>query len=132
MKQVKTFLGVEAAAFAAAALVHAGVLVDGYQHRAAGTAEGVIAGVLTLGLIVGILSPRWVRAAGFVAQGFALLGTLVGITMISIGVGPQSAFDVALHVFFVTVLGTGLYVTARGVPVNSTHDSMRAPRGVAS
>jgi hypothetical protein len=131
MRQVKRFLEVEAVAFAAAALVHAGVLIDGYQHRAAGTAEGVIAGVLTLGLIVSMLSPRWSRAAGLVAQGFALLGTLVGITMISIGVGPQSVFDVVLHVFFVTVLGVGLSVTARGVPVNGA-GQMRAPRGVAS
>jgi hypothetical protein len=47
MRQIRTFLDAEIVAFAAAALVHAGVLVDGYQHRAAGIAEAVITGVLT-------------------------------------------------------------------------------------
>jgi hypothetical protein len=132
MKHVKRFLGIEAFAFATAALVHAGVLIDGYQHRQAGIAEGVIAAVLTLGLMVSVVRPQWSRAAGLAAQGFALLGTLVGITMISIGVGPQSAFDVVLHVFFVTVLGAGLFVTARGLPPDNAHHgrSMHASRGV--
>lgn len=114
MRQVQTFLGVEAAAFTAASLVHAGVLVDGYQHRAAANAEGVIAGVLILGLAVTVVRPLARRAAGLAAQGFALLGTLVGITMIGIGVGPQSVFDVLLHVGFVALLVSGLVVVARG------------------
>ena len=33
--------------------------------------------------------------------------------MIMIGVGPQTGFDVALHVGFVTLLVIGLIVTAR-------------------
>jgi hypothetical protein len=33
--------------------------------------------------------------------------------MISIGVGPQSVFDVALHAGFVTLLIAGLIVAAR-------------------
>jgi hypothetical protein len=111
MKYLQRFLGVEAAAFAAASLVHAGVLIDGYQHRQASIAEGVIAVVLILGLVVSLVRPQMSRAAGLGAQGFALLGTFVGITMISIGVGPQSVFDVALHVCFVTLLVAGLIVT---------------------
>jgi hypothetical protein len=131
MKHVQTFLGVEAIAFATAALVHAGILMDGYQHRQAGIAEGVIAGVLLLGLMVSLLRPRSSRVAGLAAQGFALLGTLVGITMISIGVGPQSAFDVALHVCFVTLLVTGLIVVARRRLSNGPNQgaSMSTPRG---
>ena len=107
------FLAVAALAFAAASLVHKGVLMDRYQHFQAGVAEGVIAIVLALGLIVSLTRPRLTRAAGLAAQGFALLGTCVGITMFAIGVGPQSAFDVALHAGFVTLLVAGLIVTAR-------------------
>jgi hypothetical protein len=47
------------------------------------------------------------------AQGFALLGTLVGILTIVIGIGPQSGFDVALHAGFVALLITGLTVGTR-------------------
>jgi hypothetical protein len=107
------FLSLEAAAFGAAALVHAGVLATGYEHREASVAEGVIAVVLVLGLAAGVIAPLWRRAFGLAAQGFALLGTMVGIVMIAIGVGPQSAFDVALHTGFVALLTTGIVVVAR-------------------
>jgi ABC-type uncharacterized transport system permease subunit len=113
VKQIRTFLCIEAAAFGAAALVHAGMLTGGYQHRAAAIAESVIAGVLTLGLMMSLMSPRSNRAAGLAVQGFALLGTLVGIFTIAIGIGPQSGFDVALHAGFVMLLIAGLTVAAR-------------------
>jgi ABC-type uncharacterized transport system permease subunit len=113
MKHIRTFLCVEAIAFGTAALVHAGLLTDGYQHREAAIAESVIAGVLTLGLVLSVMSPRSGRAAGLAVQGFALLGTFVGIFTIAIGIGPQSRFDVALHAGFVALLITGLIVAAR-------------------
>ena len=130
MKRVRTFLGGEAIAFAIAALFHAGVVIDGYQHREARIAESVIAGALTLGLVVSMMRPRATRVAGLAAQGFALLGTLVGITTIIIGVGPQSAFDVALHAGFVTLLVAGLVIVARRSPSNSPN--LGRPRGVMS
>jgi hypothetical protein len=113
MKHVRTFLGIEAIAFGIAALVHAGVLTDGYQHREALIAESVIAGVLMIGLMVTVMNPRSSRAVGLTVQGFALLGTLVGIFTMAIGVGPQSRFDVALHTGFVTLLIAGLVIVAR-------------------
>jgi ABC-type uncharacterized transport system permease subunit len=113
MKHIRTFLCVEAIAFGTAALVHAGTLTDGYQHREAAIAESVIASVLTLGLMASVMSPRSGRAAGLAAQGFALLGTFVGIFTIAIGIGPQSRFDVALHAGFVALLITGLIIAAR-------------------
>jgi hypothetical protein len=126
MTSIRTFLGIDALAFAAASLVHKGVLLDGYQHRQAGIAEAVIAGVLALGLIVGFVVPRLTRAAGLAAQGFALLGTCVGIAMIAIGVGPQSVFDVTLHACFVTLLVAGLVVRARRRPASTQAAPMRA------
>jgi hypothetical protein len=125
MTSIRTFLGIDALAFAAASLVHKGVLLDGYQHRQAGIAEAVIAGVLALGLIVGFVVPRLTRAAGLAAQGFALLGTCVGIAMIAIGVGPQSVFDVTLHACFVTLLVAGLVVSARRRPASTQAGPMR-------
>lgn len=113
MKHVRIFLGIEAIAFGIAALVHMGVLTDGYQHREAAIAESVIAGVLTLGLVATVVNPRASRAVGLTVQAFALLGTLVGIFTMAIGVGPQSRFDVALHTGFVTLLIAGLVVVAR-------------------
>ena len=113
MKPVLTFLILEAAAFATAALVHAGVLVGGYAHREATIAESVIAGVLACGLAVSVMRPSSSRTAGLAVQAFALLGTCVGIFTMVIGVGPQSSFDVALHAGFVALLVAGLTVVAR-------------------
>jgi hypothetical protein len=110
---VQLFLLIEAAAFGAAALVHAGVLAAGYQHREAMIAESVIAGALALALVVSVAIPRRSRTIGLAAQGFALFGTLVGVFTMVIGIGPQSAFDVALHTGFVVLLITGLIVVAR-------------------
>jgi hypothetical protein len=125
-RTTRMFLGAEALAFAAASLVHKGVLLDGYQHFQAGVAEGVIAIVLAIGLLIAATIPRLTRVAGLAAQGFALLGTCVGITMIAIGVGPQSAFDVALHVGFVTLLVAGLVVAARRSSTTTPTRPMRA------
>lgn len=113
MNYVQVFLLVEAAGFGAAALVHAGLLAQGYEHREAAIAESVIAIVLTSGLAATVIAPVRSRAIGLAAQGFALLGTLVGIFTMAIGIGPQSAFDVALHAGFVALLITGLTVAAR-------------------
>jgi hypothetical protein len=113
MKHVLAFLMVEAAAFGAAALVHAGVLVRGFEHREATIAESVIAGVLTLGLLISAMRPVSSRTVALAVQAFALLGTCVGVFTMMIGVGPQTSFDVALHAGFVALLIAGLTVVAR-------------------
>jgi hypothetical protein len=102
------FLAIEVVGFALAALVHAGVLLEGYQHHEARIAETVIAAVLLFGLIGSLAAPARTRAIGLGVQAFALLGTCVGIFTMIIGVGPQSGFDIALHAGFVTVLIAGL------------------------
>lgn len=50
---------------------------------------------------------------GIAAQSFALLGTLVGIFIIIIGIGPRTVPDVVYHVGIVIVLVCGLVVAAR-------------------
>jgi hypothetical protein len=110
---VRRFLVIEAAAFLLAALIHAGRLVQGYQHRPARIAESVLALALLAGLATSVLRPALTRAAGLFAQGFALLGTLVGIFTIIVGVGPRSVPDVIYHLAMVGLLLWGLGTTAR-------------------
>jgi len=117
MKPVRLFLGTEALAFWMACLVHAGILLRGYEHRQAMVAEGVIGVVLALGLLLIILHPGSYRTVGSMVQAFALLGTLVGIFTIVIGIGPQSRFDVALHAMFVMLLVAGMAVAGAGQAV---------------
>jgi hypothetical protein len=104
---------VEAASFVVAALIHSGVFITGYEHPQARIAEGVIAAVLIIGLILTFVRRAWTRSIGLTAQGFALLGTLVGLFTIAIGVGPRTAPDLVYHAAILLVLGWGLVVTAR-------------------
>jgi hypothetical protein len=110
---IRRFLALEAIAFVAAALAHAGVLLDGYAHRQARIAESVIAAVLLAGLAYSWLRPSSTRRTGLAVQGFALLGTLVGAFTIAIGVGPRTVPDIVYHVGLLVVLSWGLVVTAR-------------------
>lgn len=107
---IRVFLFFEAVTFGAAALVHFGVLIDGYQHGEAGVAESVIAVVLLTGLILTWISRAWTRRIGLAAQAFALLGTLVGVFTIVVGVGPRTVPDIVYHVAIVVVLVWGLII----------------------
>ena len=113
MAAVRRLLLVEAAAFAVASLVHFGFLVRGFEASAAGTAEGIIAIVLGAGAVVASIRPSWTRAVAVLVQGFALLGSLVGLYVVVRGFGPDTPADLAFHVAIVTVLGAGLVLTAR-------------------
>ena len=103
----------QAVAFLAAALVHAGVLLDGYEHLAARNGESVIALVLFGGVVVSWVRPESSRRAGLIAQAFALLGTLVGIFTIIVGVGPRTIPDIVYHIVIAAALILGLAVTLR-------------------
>jgi multisubunit Na+/H+ antiporter MnhB subunit len=111
----------EAATFVVASLIHAGLLVAGYEHHEAHLAEAVIALVLIVALTLTWIRPAWSRAAGLGGQGFALLGTMVGLFTIAVGVGPRTVPDVAYHIGIVAVLVWGLRVAWRG--------SGKTPRG---
>jgi steroid 5-alpha reductase family enzyme len=103
----------EAATFAVAALIHAGALTAGYQHPQARIAESVIASVLLVGTAAIWVRPAWTRRVALGAQGFALVGTLVGIFTIIVGIGPQSVPDIVYHVLIVLVLAWGLRLAGR-------------------
>ena len=49
---MRVLLGVEAASFFLAAMIHAGVLISGYEHHEAMIAESVIGTVLLGGLVI--------------------------------------------------------------------------------
>jgi hypothetical protein len=103
----------ESVTFLAAAAIHAGLLVDGYEHREARIAETIIAVVLLAGAVVASFGPLWARRAGLAAQGFALVGAIVGIITIAIGIGPRSFADVFYHVIIVCVLIYGVILAVR-------------------
>lgn len=110
---LRLLLVFEAASFAIASSVHFGILVDGYQHRTAGTAEGIIAVVLLAGLAASLFGFVPTRAAAITVQALALAGTLVGVFTIAIGVGPRTVPDVVYHLGIVGVLVVGLVVATR-------------------
>jgi hypothetical protein len=112
-RTLRLLLLAEAATFVLAALIHSGRLVAGYAHHAARIAETVIALVLLAGAAVGWVRPAWAARAAVLAQGFALLGTLVGLLTIAVGVGPRTVPDVAYHVAIVIVLAYGLRLARR-------------------
>jgi hypothetical protein len=111
LSSIRALLLLEAAAFCTASLIHAGYLITGYQHREARIAESVIAIVLLAGAATTWIRPAWTRSTGLVAQGFALVGTLVGIFTIIVGVGPRTLPDIVYHVAIVVLLAWGIYVT---------------------
>jgi peptidoglycan/LPS O-acetylase OafA/YrhL len=109
-----SFLAFEAIVFGAASLVHADMLVDGYEHARAATSEGVIAVVLLAGLGACLLRPPSARKIALAVQTFALLGTLVGGFTIVVGIGPQTMADHIFHLLLVVVLLAGLVVVFKG------------------
>jgi hypothetical protein len=107
---IRRFMIVEAVSFMIAALIHSGRLIAGYEHPRARIAETVIALVLLVGLAVTWIRAASLRGVGLATQGFALLGTLVGLLTIAIGIGPRTMPDVVYHIAIVIVLVVGLRV----------------------
>jgi hydrogenase-4 membrane subunit HyfE len=115
---IRLLLLFEVATFVVAALIHRGHIVEGYGHVRAYMAESVIAAVLFGGLLLSLFMPVWTRKIGVVVQGFAILGTLVGIFTIVVGVGPRTVPDVVYHIAMIVVLVVG-FVLARSVPAGA-------------
>jgi hypothetical protein len=113
MKSIRLFLLGEAIAFGAAALVHAGILPLGYEHEGAYVPEGIIGAVLLAGFVLTWVLPTWVRGIGMAAQGFALMGSLIGLYVGVIGVGPHTVPDFVFHAGIVLALLWGLVVATR-------------------
>jgi hypothetical protein len=108
---IRIFLFVQAALFISAAIAHFNLIGD-LDDPGAGTAESVIATALVAGLAVSLANPGATRTAALAAQGFALLGTMIGVTLL-LTVGPRTTFDVTMHLAMLAALVTGLVVTIR-------------------
>lgn len=105
------FLVIQFAVFAFAASAHFGVFTN-MNDPGAGTAETVIAVVLLTGLALTFTRIADARPVALAAQGFALLGTLIGVTLV-LTVGPRQTFDVVVHSILLVLLIAGLAVTYR-------------------
>lgn len=113
----RTWMLTEALALGTASMVHAGRLVPGFAHAQARTAEAVIAVVLVLASVETWLRPGDARHAAIFGQGFALLGTLVGLATIVAGIGPRTVPDVIYHALLLALLAAGLTWAVRCRPV---------------
>lgn len=60
------------------------------------------------------------RRAAWIAQGFALFGTLAGLLTIAVGVGLRSAPDVGYHLGSTAVLIWGLTVAGANASPETT------------
>jgi hypothetical protein len=112
MQSIRFFLLGETVAFGVAAMVHAGILPLGYAHEGAYVPEGIIGGVLLVGLALTFVLPTRTRVIGLAAQGFALAGSLIGLYVGLIGVGPNTAPDFVFHAGIILTLLWGLVTAA--------------------
>lgn len=115
IRTLRLFLAIEALAFLTAALIHFGILFQGYEHPKAPIAESVIGGVLIIGLLATFVNPNQAATFARWAQIFAAVGTCVGLFTIAIGVGPRTAPDLVFHAAILATLIYGLFVVQRRV-----------------
>jgi hypothetical protein len=108
---IRSCMVLQLAIFVAAASIHLGLLLEGYGHRAAGSAETVIAAVLLLGLVLTWAPPSLARGAVIGAQSFGILGVIVGLFTIAVGVGPRTGLDLTIHGVMLVALIAGLIIT---------------------
>jgi len=115
MGRLRRLMALEAAAFAAAALVHSGAIIGGLEDPAAATAESIIGLVLVGGAILAWSRPAWTQRIAISAQGFALAGSLIGLYL-NLVVGPGTLPDLAFHAGIVVTLVIGLVLAVRATP----------------
>jgi hypothetical protein len=113
MPRIAILLLAEAIVFVVAALIHAGLLIEGFEHPETRVAESVTAAVLFLGFLVSWRRPSWTRIAGILTQGFALFGISISFFTIILGLGPQSLPDMAYHLAIIAVLIWGVIISTK-------------------
>ncbi|HYI25628.1 MAG TPA: hypothetical protein VD767_09480 [Thermomicrobiales bacterium] len=111
IRLIRIFLTIETLLFAFAASAHFSLVGD-RGDPAAGGFETLIAIALAAGLVTSFIQPQATLIAARVSQGFALILTLVGFTLV-LTVGPTTTFDVTMHLTMLATLVAGLVVTTR-------------------
>jgi hypothetical protein len=72
MTPIRAILLLEGGSLVIAALLHGGVIMRGYDHQQAASAESVIGGVLLVAMALTWLRPTWTRTIGIAAQAFEI------------------------------------------------------------
>jgi hypothetical protein len=111
--RVRSFLLLQIAIVLSMVSIHFGLLIGGYRHRSAGTAELLIAAVLVAGLLLTWTPWPWSRRAATAAQSFGILGVLGGLFTIVLGIGPRTTLDLTLNAALLLTLIAGLAITLR-------------------
>jgi hypothetical protein len=111
--RVRGFLLLQIVILLSMVSIHFDLLIGGYRHRNAGTAESVISAALVAGLLLTWTPPPWSRRAATAAQSFGILGVLVGLFTIALGIGPRTTLDLALNSALLLTLIAGLAITLR-------------------
>jgi hypothetical protein len=91
--------------------IHFGLLIGGYRHRFAGTAELLITAVLVAGLLLTWTPTPWSRRLATAAQYFGILGVLGGLLTIVLRIGPRTMLDLTLNAALLLTLIAGLAIT---------------------
>jgi len=110
---VRGFLLLQIATLVSMVSIHFGLLIGGYRHTSAGTAELVIAAVLGAGLLLTWTPRPWSRRSATAVQPFGIFGVLLGLSTIAIGIGPRSTLDLTLNAALLLSLIAGLAITRR-------------------
>jgi hypothetical protein len=104
---------VQIAIFLSMVSIHFGLLIGGYRHTSAGTAELVIEAVLVAGLLLTWTPRPWSRRSATAVQTFGIFGVLLGLSTIALGIGPQTTLDLTLNAALLLSLSAGLAITLR-------------------
>jgi hypothetical protein len=110
---VRGFLLLQIAILLSMVSIHFGLLIGGYNHRAAGATELIIAAVLLAALLPTWMPAPWSRRPATAAQSFGILGVLGGFFAIAIGIGPRTMLDLFLNAGLLLTLIGGLATTLR-------------------
>jgi hypothetical protein len=111
--KIRSWLLLQIAILLSMVSIHFGLLIGGYRHRSAGTAELLIAAVLVAGLLLTWAPRPWSRRSATAVQSFGILGVLVGLSTIAIGIGPRTMLDLTLNAALLLTLIVGLAITLR-------------------
>src|SRR2546421_2577241 len=99
---VRGFLLLQIATLLSMVSIHFGLLIGGYDHRAAGATELIIAAVLLAALLLTWMPAPWSRRPATPAPSLGNLGGLGGFFTIATGVGPPNLLDPFFYVGMVS------------------------------
>lgn len=109
----RVFMFIEAISFFFAAAVHGGVLIHGREHTVIHVGETFMGIVLAAGVVASGLVPRHARAIAFGTQIFAFFGTVLGLLLIAVGIGPSSVPGLTFNAAVLLLLCLGLFFAWR-------------------